>query len=210
MRQSPSGGCVLKPARSCRIGGARGPVAFRRLCVETLGNAAACGRCGQSPSGGCVLKQSDPYTNPQTGLQSPSGGCVLKPDTADTAYLERHPVAFRRLCVETWASSASREFSAPVAFRRLCVETNCRLGQSPARLPVAFRRLCVETLFKGCFYMANGNPVAFRRLCVETISGLKSSSVIAPVAFRRLCVETRLGQTPPIWCRSSRLRAAVC
>ncbi len=58
----------------------------------------------QSPSGGCVLKQFGGEVISLPVNQSPSGGCVLKPFFKPEGGQPR-PVAFGRLCVETYHDS---------------------------------------------------------------------------------------------------------
>ena len=48
----------------------------------------------------------------------------MKPDGDCRKYVEYHPAAFRRLCVETEPLGRGRNMRWPAAFRRLCVETN--------------------------------------------------------------------------------------
>ena len=55
--QSPLGGCVLKRISEQAVLFGVLPVAFRRLCVETLFPERFVWFPNQSPLGGCVLKR---------------------------------------------------------------------------------------------------------------------------------------------------------
>ena len=76
--QSPLGGCVLKRVVQCRNRRGLHPVAFRRLCVETLTGVKYFVDIAQSPLGGCVLKLPYFHDCLVMHFQSPLGGCVLK------------------------------------------------------------------------------------------------------------------------------------
>ena len=55
---------------------------------------------------------------------------MLKRGWAAATAGKRRPVAFRRLCVETFVPLPSKSPHGPVAFRRLCVETSSGGGMT--------------------------------------------------------------------------------
>ena len=153
--------------------------------------------------------------------QSPSGGCVLKRTCGHRAAC-LHPVAFRRLCVETSGAVRTRgaRFQSPsggcvlkrdlrletrrcchpVAFRRLCVETTLP-AKPPKPTPQSPSGGCVLKPLKECthakfvFQSPSGGCV-LKHTPIFCLSGWS-----APVAFRRLCVETRFYSKQHSLCR---------
>ena len=122
------------------------------------------------------------------------------------------PAAFRRLCVETFATPQpvpvssqppsggcvlklkygrhGRSAFTPAAFRRLCVETNGRVKSDGKYKPAAFRRLCVETLLHLAARLPVSQPPSGG--CVLKRFVFRCCYyIVAPAAFRRLCVETK-------------------
>ena len=143
--QPPSGGCVLKLARTYPTQALLYPAAFRRLCVETLAKKSR--RELREPAAFRRLCVETIWTTrglPSLG-QPPSGGCVLKQEINAYRTSTGLPAAFRRLCVETETVGLSwQRFHQPPSGG--CV---LKLGKDrdreEAKLPAAFRRLCVET-----------------------------------------------------------------
>ena len=113
---------------------------------------------------------------------------MLKQDDGTALWPEKHPAAFRRLCVETRTVSMTTKSTVPAAFRRLWVETYDGSTECNAWGPAAFRRLCVETSTSHQALSGKSAPAAFRRLCVETLPQRHLINVF----------------------RTSRLQAAVC